>query len=214
MVKAQALVAAILGVFATTATAVNVTFHHNFATETLNRNSPFFNLSEFGYIGGQLPKVYGLNETTSETVYLPEESFQEFQNMVAGKNNATTEFLSQQKAIWSTGKRSSTNSISMLLRNAAGNSNSFALVANHEICHTGSYAPWHYVIIYYITEAYITFWKSDACNGHKGSFNPVCDWYDSPSEACVFNFKPKSFRVYSGCHHDDGWGDGCASHTL
>ncbi|KAJ5144307.1 hypothetical protein N7476_004884 [Penicillium atrosanguineum] len=214
MVKIQTLVTAIMGVTTTTASAANVTFARNFATEKLNSDSPFYDLSEFGYIGGQLPKVYGLNQTTSGAVYLPEESFKEFQNIVAGKNNATAEFSSKQKALFSVGKRSSTNHISMLLRNAAGASDSFTVAADHEICHTGSYSPWHYVVVYYILEAYITFWKSDACNGHHGSFNPVYDYYDDPSEVCIFNFKPQSFRVYSGCHNSYGSGDGCSSHTL
>ncbi|KAJ5673272.1 hypothetical protein N7507_002399 [Penicillium longicatenatum] len=73
----------------------------------------------------------------------------------------------------------------MLLRNAAGEGDTFAIEANHKVCHTGSHSPWHYAVIYSITDAYITFWKSDACNGHKGSFNPVCDYYDDPSEVCL-----------------------------
>ncbi|KAJ5118181.1 hypothetical protein N7476_010544 [Penicillium atrosanguineum] len=111
-------------------------------------------------------------------------------------------------------KRSTANTISLTLKNKAGNGNSYSIVANPKTCHTGSYAPWHYVIIRYIEDAYITFWKSTACNGHKGSFNPVCDYYDDPAEVCVFNFSPQSFRTYSGCHHSYGWGKGCSAHAL
>ncbi|KAJ6014419.1 hypothetical protein N7540_009010 [Penicillium herquei] len=103
----------------------------------------------------------------------------------------------------------------MLLRNAAGTGQTLVIEAN-KACHTASNAPWHYAVVYSITDAYITFWKSDVCNGRKASFNPVCEYYDDPSdsEVCVFNFKPKSFRAYSGRHHSYGWGDGCASHAL
>ncbi|PYI07354.1 hypothetical protein BO78DRAFT_406612 [Aspergillus sclerotiicarbonarius CBS 121057] len=196
------------------ASANNITFSKNFATERLNIESPYFDLSHFGYYGGQLPKVYGLNQSTSGVEYLPGESFNEFQKIISGTNNASTDFLAQQESLWSSMKRSTTNSISMLLRNAAGEGNAYAIAADHTVCHTGSAAPWHYVVVYWIKEAYITFWKSDRCNGHKGSFNPVCNYYDDPSEVCIFNFKPQSFRVYSGCHHSDGWGGGCSEHAL
>lgn len=214
MVKAQILMAVFLGAITAASSSVNISYARNFATEKLNINSPFFDLSEFGYFGGQLPKVYGLNHNDSGPVYLPEESFKEFKSILSGTNNASAEFITQQKALKANVKRTTYGYLSMLLRNTAGGGNTFAIEANHEICHTGDHAPWHYVVIYSITDAYITFWKSDVCNGHKGSFNPVCNYYDDPSEVCVFNFKPKSFRAYSGCHHTDGWGDGCASHTL
>ncbi|KAJ5729770.1 uncharacterized protein N7483_004278 [Penicillium malachiteum] len=213
MVKIQIMMAALVGAINVIASPYNVSYSRNFATEKRNIDSDFYDLSDFGYFGGQLPKVYSLHESNSTgPIYLPEESYQEFQKIISGKNNASDEFIGQQRAL-STMKRSTVGKISMLLRNAAGTGDTFAIEAN-KVCRTASNAPWHYVIIYSITEAYIAFWKSDVCNGHKGSFNPVCDWYDDPSEACVFNFKPKSFRAYSGCHHDDGWGEGCASHTL
>ncbi|KAJ5671397.1 hypothetical protein N7507_000524 [Penicillium longicatenatum] len=212
MLKLLVLVAALLG--ANTANATNITFRQNFATEQLNINSPFYDLSEFGYFGGQLPKVFSLSKNGTGLIYLPQESFNEFKSIMSGSNNASANFRAQQKDVLYSAKRSTTNRISMLLRNTAGKSDEFIEVANHKKCHTGSHAPWHYVVIYYINEVYITFWKSDACNGHKGSFNPVCDYYDDPNEVCVFNFKPSSFRLYSGCHHSYGWGDGCDAHTL
>ncbi|OJJ95646.1 hypothetical protein ASPACDRAFT_64134 [Aspergillus aculeatus ATCC 16872] len=224
MVGLQILRAIILGAVMTQASSVsihNITFAHNFATEALNAATPYVNLSEFGYHGGQLPKVYALNQSNHGVDYLPEESFAEFRGIIAGINNASAAFSAEQEALVGTSsstttttKRTTTNAISMLLRNSAGEGNTYAVKANHKICHTGTHAPWHYVVVYWIKEAYITFWKSDACNGSKGSFNPVCDYYDDPSEVCVFNFSPKSFRVYSGCHHSYGWGDGCEAHTL
>ncbi|RHZ57686.1 uncharacterized protein CDV56_106993 [Aspergillus thermomutatus] len=230
MLRLQVLAAVVLGAVATGASSVstkNITFQHNFATEALNAATPFVDLSEFGYYGGQLPKIYALNQSSRGVDYLPEESYAEFLAIVAGTNNATAEFSAQQQELLglsssnsssdssSSQKRSTTtNTISMLLRNSAGKGNEFSVAANHKICHTGSHAPWHYIVVYWIKEAYITFWTSTKCNGSKGSFNPVCDYYDDPSEVCVFNFSPKSFRVYSGCHHSYGWGDGCSEHTL
>ncbi|KAJ5523581.1 hypothetical protein N7513_013125 [Penicillium frequentans] len=213
MLKINVLVVTLLSAITANASP-NITFHQNFATEQMNIDSPFYDLSEFGYFGGQLPKVFSLSENGTGFTYLPKESFNEFKNIISGSKNATSQFRNEQKALLSTGKRSTTNYVSMLLRNTAGGENTFALEANHKVCHTGSHAPWHYVVVYSIEEAYITFWKSDVCNGHKGSFNPVCDYYDDPSEVCIFNFKPSSFRVYSGCHHSDGWGSGCSAHTL
>ncbi|KAI2991321.1 hypothetical protein CBS147482_9024 [Aspergillus niger] len=215
MFQVPILIITLLGAVATAASHANITFSKNFATERLNFDSPFCDLSEFGYLGGQLPKVYELSPNNSAPVYLPDESLSEFHRIISGHSNASSDFLAQQGTLFeSMGKRSTTNSISMLLRNSAGGGDTFAVKANHKVCHTGSHSPWHYAVVYWITEAYITFWKSTACNGHKGSFNPVCDYYDDPSEVCIFNFHPNSFRVYSGCHHSYGWGKGCSSHTL
>ncbi|KAJ5128275.1 hypothetical protein N7448_001992 [Penicillium atrosanguineum] len=53
----------------------------------------------------------------------------------------------------------------MPLRNMNGGVDTFTIVANRKVCHTGNYAPWHYVAMYLIDEAYATIWKSDLCNG-------------------------------------------------
>ncbi|KAJ5814201.1 uncharacterized protein N7503_000951 [Penicillium pulvis] len=190
MLAVKLLMAALVGAITTTASHVNITFSRNFATEKLNINSSY-DLNEFGYLGSRLPKVYGLGHNGSGAVYLPHESFDEFKPILAGKNNASAKYLGQQEKLIQSTKRSATGVIGMVLRNTAGEGDTYVIEAEHTVCHTGNKAPWHYAVVHHITDAYITFWKSDACNGHKGSFNPVCYYYDNPAEVCVFDFKPK-----------------------
>ncbi|KAJ5673273.1 hypothetical protein N7507_002400 [Penicillium longicatenatum] len=101
MVKVQILMAVLAGAISATALFSNVSFSRKFATEKLNIDSPFYDLSDFGYFGGQLPKIYGLSQNDSGAVYLPEESFKEFRNIISGTNNASNDFITQQKALQS-----------------------------------------------------------------------------------------------------------------
>lgn len=188
-----------------TAASYEVTFHEHFATEELNKAAPYYDLSIWGYYGGQLPKVYDI--TNSNYTYVPELSFQEFNDIISGKQNASSGLIAPPASL-SLEKRYNTNQLAFSLVGESGRDG--YLINTDRVCRSGSHAPWYYIIVYYAGEGYITFWKSARCNGHKGSFNPVCNVQEDGGQVCDFKFTPSSFRAYSGCHRQYSSG-GCGS---
>lgn len=200
--------------FAAVVTAsYDISFHKHFATEGLAKRAPFYDLSAFGYEGGQLPRAYDLTNMTF--TYLPERSWDHFNEIRAGRNNATGEVTQAFRAMRARGvhaKRSSDLVVmSMQGANTVAKDNFYLTAGDHPPCQHGVNAPYVTAFVYYIDNAFVTFWKSDRCNGHKGSFNPVCETQDvDGGQVCALNFQPASFAAFSGCHRQYE-SDGCES---
>ncbi|KAJ5330353.1 hypothetical protein N7476_000136 [Penicillium atrosanguineum] len=158
-----------------------------------------------GYLGGQLPKVYHVSN--SNYTYIPELAFQEFNGIIAGKQNASHDLFTGPETP-GVERRYNTNQLAFSLIGDSGRDG--YLINTDGACRSGSHAPWRYIAVYYAGEGYMTFWKSTVCNGHKGSFNPVCNDQDDAGQICDFTFEPSSFRAYSGCHRQYASG-GCSS---
>ncbi|KAJ5426551.1 hypothetical protein N7465_001621 [Penicillium sp. CMV-2018d] len=190
------------------AASYEVNFHEHFATEELNKAAPHYDLSNWGYYGGQLPKVYDI--TNNNYTYIPELSFQEFNDIISGKQNASSNGLLAKPEDLDLEQKYNTNQVVFSMMGENGRDG--YLINADQACHTGSHTPWYYISVHYAADAYITFWQSAVCNGHKGSFNPVCGNQDEPGQICNFNFQASSFRAYSGCHRQYA-SDGCESHS-
>ncbi|KAJ5885202.1 hypothetical protein N7495_009712 [Penicillium taxi] len=190
-------------VIAVTAAAYEVTFEKHFATEELNKASPYYDLSPWGYYGGQLPKAYDI--TSHNYTYSPEMSFQEFNDIIAGKQNfSSTNEISEDSGFE---KRYTSSQMSFSLVGDGGRDS--YVVNTDKTCRSGDYLPWYYILVYFVDDGYITFWKSTVCNGKKESFNPTCDETSTAGQRCNFDFEPNSFRAYSGCH--DSYSSDCSS---
>lgn len=154
--------------------------------------------------------------------YLPDKSWERFQEIRAGKRNVTASSLqtlgATPLAIAATGdavlsKRDEVsqrdcNAITFEVETQYGCYSGIApSCADHSVCFINTCPnEWQYVYVYGVQNAYITFWTSKACNGAKGSINPNCN--SGSTYHCQLNRAFNSLRIYSGCHqqYDD---DGC-----
>ena len=146
----QFIIVALLGT--AVQASYEVSFHTHFANEAANKAAPYYNLSQYGILGGQLPKVYNLGNSTP--VYDAEASFHEFQDILSGKSN-----VSFPKT---TTHRSRDNSNALYMKLIGENCyDTYGQVIDDSQCLTGSCSPWYFVVIYYIDNGFITFWYSN-----------------------------------------------------
>ncbi|OBT76131.1 hypothetical protein VF21_04879 [Pseudogymnoascus sp. 05NY08] len=189
-----------------------VHFSKHFAGEELNKAAPHYDLTTWGYYGGQLPRVYDMS--TNNFTYLPEASHQEFTDVISGKRNSTIEYPEEFKSptLGQKERRAAFgNTLVFTLRGSTGDDD--YLLQPGAPCATGAHSPWLYVVMRHADDAYITFWLYKVCNGAKGSFNPVCGYGEL--QICSFDnnpFKWNSFALSDGCHRQYA-SDGCHGGT-
>ncbi|KAI0384694.1 hypothetical protein F5Y04DRAFT_293014 [Hypomontagnella monticulosa] len=176
---------------------------NDFKNEETVRAFPQVDLAPFGFHGGQLPRVYDFTDTGA--VYNSTKSFQYYNEIVAGRHNASEEVSQQRRRALTSAMEKRDNYMEFVTWAAWGNTETkdeWALNGDG-ICRTGQHAPYRAVAVTHVSEAYITFWGSDVCNGKKQSMNPHCGTDDY--QPCAFSggFQPWSFRLYSGCHSSD-----------
>ncbi len=209
--------AAALLVFATlvAANTYDVTFA-NFASHEANLRSAYYDLSAWGLHGGQLPKVYKVNSNRTFD-YMPDESYTEFKNILEGKSNlmaadpadaakvARTLSSAEQGSKFPRGEKRCEGMIFRL--RGTCDTTFYNACIDPSLCYYGNCA-WYYIIVYYNANSFITLWESSDCNGHHGSFNPVCSVQED--QVCIFNFLPRSFGTKTDCHRQYS-SDGCSS---
>lgn len=195
---------------------INKVTYANFASHEANIASHGYDLSAWGYVGGQLPKVYrlGSNKTLD---YRPKESYEEFKKIIAGTKNFTmttepakiarTLTSAKQGSAIPRGKRA----CQMMVFQLEGNSpdceyNFYSTCIDPSQCYHG-HCPWTSVNVYYNDNSFVTFWQSSDCNGHHGSFNPICN--TNSDQGCNLNFSPSSFGTKTDCHSNYA-NDGCS----
>ena len=203
---------ALLGLTAAKPLAVvKLTLQH-FASEDANKAASF-DLTPWGYHGFQLPKAYDL--TSGNMTYLPDRSYNVFLSIIAGNKNNTSSAPPIPSALIDERadnveeaaiEARACNGIDMeLSADSCGYGYSSSCV-DSATCWYSNCGTVHEIIVYYVQNVYVTFWTSQACNGKKGSFNPVCG--TSATQNCYLNRNFNSWRIYSGCHHQYS-NDGC-----
>jgi hypothetical protein len=170
----------------------------HFATEEANKNAPFYDLTEYGIKNGVLPKNYNLANGTG-IVYDANASWELFQEVLAGKWNRTnvpdyTDALAKRNT-------DACGGIDFQLSGSCGGFSYSNQCVDPATCVNQGGCQWSSVNVFSVSNAYITFWASSACNGSKGSFNPHCN--QNTGQGCQLNLQWKSFRVYGGCHDND-----------
>ena len=199
------LVLAMLRLCTASPTVESIATRKHFASEDSNRAAPHFDLTPWGYTSGQLPKVYDIQ--TVNMTYLPERSYAVYLDIVAGNKNKTDgPPLLDTSGVEERHLDKRCNTIHF---DVTGPNNCLGTVQGQCVspvqCLTKN-CVWDTVTVYAAQNAYMTFWTSNACNGGKGSFNPLCDDYFTQN--CHLKAQYQSVRVYDGCHSQYS-SDGC-----
>ncbi|KAH9886517.1 hypothetical protein F4778DRAFT_786623 [Xylariomycetidae sp. FL2044] len=186
------------------AASYDATFDDHFSTEEAVKLAPRHDLSDFGYHGGMLPRVYDLTHPDGPR-YLPRESWDHFNEIKMGRRNVSE--ASQRNLRRARYEKRDSEFIEMQLEGTDGIGDIFHYNADQS-CKSASNPPYKKAIVTNVDNAYITFWTSDVCNGGKGSMNPSCN--SVAKQTCdIKSQDKKSFRVYAGCHDSHG-DDGCS----